>query len=186
MSFMPDIKRIWQFHGAEHKVIHAVENGDPLTVQAAQKYDTVHTRCGTAFLIMVMALAILLFALVPVSAIVSALGVTNAIVVVGIRILSRLLLLPIVAGLAYEITVKWASQHTHLAIVKLIMWPGLMMQRLTTKEPEDDMVEVAIAATKAVLAAEQGIIVPDEENSEEMCESAEAVNKSKEIALPAD
>ena len=160
MSFIPDIKRMWQFHGAEHKVIHVVEKGEPLTVEAAQKYDTVHTRCGTAFLIMVMALAILLFSLVPVAAIVSALGATNAIAVVAIRIVSRLLLLPIVAGLAYELTVKWASKNTHLAIVKVIMWPGLMMQRLTTSKPDDDMVEVALAATRTVLAAEQGMIEP--------------------------
>ena len=160
MSFIPDIKRMWKFHGAEHKVIHAVEKGDPLTIDAANKYDTIHTRCGTAFLIMVMALAILLFSLVPVAAIVSALGVTNPIAVVAIRIVSRLMLLPIVAGLAYELTVKWASRHTHLALVKIIMWPGLMMQRLTTSEPDDDMIEVAITATKTVLAAEQGIIKP--------------------------
>ena len=163
MSFIPDIKRMWQFHGAEHKVIHVVENGDPLTIEAAKKYDTIHTRCGTAFLIMVMALAILLFSLVPVAAIVSVLGVTNAVAVVGIRIVSRLMLLPIVAGLAYELTVKWASKNTHLGIVKIIMWPGLMMQRLTTAEPEDDMIEVAITATKAVLAAEQGMIEAEAE-----------------------
>ena len=163
ISRMPDIKRVFQYHGAEHKTIHAVEAGDPLTVESAKKYNTVHTRCGTAFLVMVMVLAILVFSLVPVSAIVDALGATNYIAIFGIRIASRLLLLPLVVGLAYEVTVKWASKHTHLAIVKVIMWPGLMMQKLTTNEPEDDMLEVAIAATKAVLAAEQGIITPAEE-----------------------
>jgi uncharacterized protein YqhQ len=163
ISRLADIKRVFRFHGAEHKVIHAVENGDPLTVEAAQKYNTLHTRCGTAFMIMVMALAILVFSLVPVNAIVDAFGITNTFAVLGIRILSRLMLLPLVAGLAYEVTVKWASKNTHLGIVKLIMWPGLQMQRLTTGEPDDDMVEVAIAATRAVLAAEQGMIEPEPE-----------------------
>jgi uncharacterized protein YqhQ len=163
ISRMPDIRRIWQYHGAEHKVIHAVEKGDPLTVEAAQKYDTLHARCGTAFLIMVMALAILVFSVVPVDAIAAALGLTHDWAVLAIRIISRILLLPLVAGLAYEVTVKWAANNTHLGIVKLISWPGLMMQRLTTAEPDDEMVEVAIASTVAVLAAEQGMIVPEPE-----------------------
>ncbi|MCL2438492.1 MAG: DUF1385 domain-containing protein [Coriobacteriia bacterium] len=164
ISRMPDIKRVFQYHGAEHKVIHAVEAGDPLTVESAQKYDTMHNRCGTAFLVMVMVLAILVFSMVPVSAIVDALGITNYVAIFGIRIASRLLLLPLVVGLAYEVTVKWASKNTHLGIVKLIMWPGLQMQRLTTGEPDDDMVEVAIAATKSVLAAEQGMVEPESDS----------------------
>jgi len=179
---LPDIKRVFQYHGAEHKVIHAVEKGDPLTVESARGYDTVHTRCGTAFLIMLMAIAILIFSLVPVAAIADWLGATNTIAVFAIRISSRLILLPLVAGLAYELTVKWASKHTHLAIVKLIMWPGLMMQKLTTSEPDDDMIEVAIVATREVLAAEQGIIpeVSDEADGEAIDEvMGEAVPPSE-------
>ncbi|MCL2403174.1 MAG: DUF1385 domain-containing protein [Coriobacteriia bacterium] len=173
ISLLPDIKRVFQFHGAEHKVIQVVENAEPLTVESARKYDTLHTRCGTAFLIMVMALAILVFALVPVDGIATVLGITTdtpmyEAVIFIVRIASRLLLLPLVAGLAYEITVKWASKNTHLGIVKLIMWPGLQMQRLTTGEPDDDMLEVAIAATRAVLAAEQGMIEPEQEEAEEL------------------
>ena len=157
---IPELKRVFQYHGAEHKVIHAVENGDPLTLESAKKYNTIHNRCGTAFLFMLLALAIVVFSLVPVGAIAEAIGATNAIAVFAIRIGSRLLLLPLVAGLAYEVTVKWAAKHTHLAIVKVIMWPGLLMQHLTTSEPDDDMIEVALVATKTVLAAEQGIIAP--------------------------
>jgi len=163
---IPELKRLFQYHGAEHKVIHAVENGDPLTVESAKKYDTIHNRCGTAFLVMLLALAILVFSLVPVGAIADALGATNTFAVFAIRISSRLLLLPLVAGLAYEVTVKWASKHTHLAIVKVIMWPGLLMQRLTTGQPDDDMIEVALASTRAVLAAEQGIIVKEDDTAD--------------------
>jgi len=157
ISRIPDIRRVFRYHGAEHKVISAVENGDPLTVESARKYSNLHTRCGTAFLIMVMALAILVFSLVPVNAMVTAWGITNTFAVLGIRIVSRLLLLPLVAGLAYEVTVKWASKNTHLAIVKIIMWPGLQMQRLTTGEPDDDMIEVAIVAAKCVLEADKAV-----------------------------
>ena len=190
ISRLPDIKRLFQYHGAEHKVIHAVENGDPLTVESARNYDTIHTRCGTAFLIMLMAIAILIFSLVPVAAIADWLGATNTFAVFAIRISSRLLLLPLVAGLAYELTVKWASKHTHLAIVKLIMWPGLMMQKLTTGEPDDDMIEVALAATKEVLAAEQGIIPEaldtDETTSDEAISSSEAAKEGDEAVLPGE
>jgi len=154
ISRIPDIRRVFRYHGAEHKVIYAVENGDPLTVESARKYQTLHTRCGTAFLIMVMVLAILVFSLVPINAMVTAWGITNTFAVLGIRIVSRLMLLPLVAGLAYEVTVKWAAPRTHLAIVKILMWPGLQMQRLTTGEPDDDMIEVAIVAAKTALDAD--------------------------------
>jgi len=188
ISRMPDIKRVFQYHGAEHKVIHAVENADPLTLESAKKYDTLHSRCGTAFLVMVMVLAIAVFSLVPVQAIVEALGTTNYIAIFGIRISSRLLLLPLVVGLAYEVTVKWASKNTHLSIVRAIMWPGLQLQRLTTGEPEDDMIEVAIAATREVLAAEQGIILDatDETASEDKSEGKEEGESKGRIIPPSE
>ncbi|MCL2526712.1 MAG: DUF1385 domain-containing protein [Coriobacteriia bacterium] len=183
ISRIPDIKRVFRFHGAEHKVIQVVEAGEDLTVENARKYSTLHPRCGTAFLIMVMALAILVFSLVPVSAIVSALGITNYVAIVGVRIVSRLALLPIVAGLAYEITVKWASRNTHLKLVQIIMWPGLQMQRMTTGEPDDDMIEVALTSTRAVLAAEQGMIaMPEAEEAEVAAVAADV----EEAVLPAE
>jgi uncharacterized protein YqhQ len=163
ISRLPDIQRVFAFHGAEHKVIQVVEHGEPLAVENARKYDTLHTRCGTAFLIMVMVLAIIVFSLVPVHAIIAALGITNDILAFCVRILSRLLLLPLIAGLAYEVTVKWAAKNTHVPLVKIIMWPGLQMQRMTTSEPDDSMIEVAIASTRAVLAAEQGMVVKGED-----------------------
>ena len=194
ISRIPEIRRTFRFHGAEHKVIHAVENGDPLTVESAKKYDTLHARCGTAFLLMLMVLAILVFSLVPVNAIVDYFGVTNQFGVLGIRLASRLSLLPLVAGLAYELTVKWASKNTHLGIVKVIMWPGLQLQRLTTGEPDDDMIEVAIVATRTVLAAEQGIILEttdeadgtDKAGETETIPPNETAKKGEEPVLPGE
>ena len=151
----PDIHRVFSYHGAEHKTIHCLEHGEELTPANAQKYTTLHLRCGTAFLLMVMVVAILIYTLVPIRLIATQLGITNSwlllLVVIGIR----LLFLPLIAGISYEITVKWAGNHEANPLVRVIMWPGLQMQRLTTAQPTDDMLEAAIAATKAVQAAEE-------------------------------
>jgi uncharacterized protein YqhQ len=145
-----DIQRVFAYHGAEHKTIHAYEHNLPLEPEIIQRYDTLHVRCGTSFLLMVMILAILVFSIVPVRQIAIALGVTSAIGKTLIAIVSRLLLLPLVAGLAYEVTVKWAGNHSENPFVKMLLWPGMQLQRLTTREPDDDMVEVAVAALQAV------------------------------------
>ena len=150
----PDIHRVFSYHGAEHKTIHCLEHGEDLTPEAAQKYTTLHVRCGTAFLLMVMVIAILIYTLVPIKLIATELGVTNSWALLLIVIAIRLILLPVIAGISYEITVKWAGNHENNPLVRVIMWPGLQMQRLTTAEPSDDMLEAAIAATKAVQAAE--------------------------------
>jgi len=163
IGLMPDIRRVFRYHGAEHKVISALEHGDPLTVEAARPYPTLHARCGTAFLIMVMALAILVFSLVPVNLIYESLHITNRFAILGVRIVVRLLLLPLVAGLAYEVTVKWAAPRAEKWYVKPLLWPGLQMQRLTTGEPDDSMLEVAIAATNRVLAGDEEGDEPGEE-----------------------
>lgn len=151
IGLMPDMRRVFMYHGAEHKVIHTVEHGEPLTVENARKYPTLHVRCGTAFLLMVMVISILVFSLVPVKLMVASWGITNKYLVLGIVILSRILLMPVVAGLAYEVTVKWAGPRADKTLVKIMLWPGLQMQRLTTIEPTDDMLEVAIVSTEAVL-----------------------------------
>ncbi|MCL2882559.1 MAG: DUF1385 domain-containing protein [Coriobacteriia bacterium] len=150
----PDIHRVFSYHGAEHKTIHCLEHGEELTPANAQKYSTQHIRCGTAFLLMVMVVAILIYTLVPIRFIAAQLGVTNRWLLLLLVIGIRLLFLPIIAGISYEITVKWAGRHEGNALVRAIMWPGLQMQRLTTAEPTDAMLEAAIAATKAVQAAE--------------------------------
>lgn len=151
IGLMPDMRRVFMYHGAEHKVIHTVEHGEPLTVENARKYPTLHVRCGTAFLLMVMVISILVFSLVPIKLMVASWGVTNKYLVLGIVILSRVVLMPVVAGLAYEVTVKWAGPRADKPLVKFMLWPGLQMQRLTTIEPTDDMLEVAIVSTEAVL-----------------------------------
>jgi uncharacterized protein YqhQ len=136
-----DIQRVFAYHGAEHKTIHAYEHGLPLDPEHIQEFDTLHIRCGTSFLLMVMIVAILVFSLVPSPNI-------------WWRIASRILLLPLVAGLAYEITVKWAGNHSENPVVKFLLWPGMQLQRLTTAEPDDSMVEVAVAAMGPVIARE--------------------------------
>jgi uncharacterized protein YqhQ len=154
VGLMPDIRRVFAYHGAEHKSIHAYEHGMPLDAEHIQRYQTLHVRCGTAFLLMVMVIAIVVFSLVPVAAILKLAGITTGPLVVVFRILIRIVLLPLVAGLAYEVTVKWAGQRPENPFVKVLLWPGMQLQRMTTREPDDGMVEVAVAALKAVAERE--------------------------------
>lgn len=152
VGFMPDIRRVFAYHGAEHKSIHAYEHGLPLEARYIQRYGTLHVRCGTAFLLMVMVVSIAVFSLVPGKVILGFWGITSALAIVAFNIISRIILMPLVAGLAYEITVKWAGSHSEEPLVKLLLWPGMQLQRLTTREPDDSMVEVAVVALKAVAA----------------------------------
>lgn len=137
---MKDIKRVFEYHGAEHKTIHCFENGLELTPANAQGFYTLHPRCGTSFLMFVMVISLILF---------SFLGWPSLL----FRILSRLLLIPVVAGLSYEL-LKWAGRSNNW-FVEIMSVPGLYLQKLTTREPDDSQLEIAIAALKAVL-------VPDE------------------------
>ena len=152
---MEDIKRVFGYHGAEHKTIHAYEHNLPLEPDLIQRYETLHVRCGTSFLLMVMILAILVFSLVPVRLIAESMGVDSRIGITVIAIIARLIFLPLVAGLAYEVTVKWAGNHSTNPFVKVLLWPGMQLQRMTTREPTDDMVEVAIAAMLPIIAREE-------------------------------
>ena len=137
VSMMKDIKRLWQYHGAEHKTIHCYENGDELTVDNVRKYTTKHPRCGTSFVFLVMVVSIIVF---------SFLGWHSVIV----NILLRLVFIPLVAGISYEL-LKFAGRHSDWKAMKIINAPGMLFQLFTTKEPDDSQMEVAIEAFKNVL-----------------------------------
>lgn len=154
ISRIEDIQRVFGYHGAEHKTIHAYEHGLPLETPLIQRYSTQHVRCGTSFLLMVMVIAILVFSLVPVGRLAEAYELTGAARLLLV-VLSRIILMPLVAGLAYEVTVKWAGSRPDNPVVKVLLWPGLQMQRMTTNEPDDGMVEIAVAATQLVIAREE-------------------------------
>ncbi len=152
---MKDIKRMFAYHGAEHKTIHCYENGLPLTVENARRFPRLHVRCGTAFLIMVMIISILVYTIVPIDMLISAWGVADGAPTLALVIVARILLMPVIAGISYEITVKWAGSRPENPIVKLILWPGMQMQYLTTNEPDDGQIECAIAAMEQVLLREE-------------------------------
>ncbi|MEA2607996.1 MAG: hypothetical protein QOJ75_239 [Chloroflexota bacterium] len=136
----PDIRRVFQYHGAEHMTIHALEAGDPLTVAAVRKYPTAHQRCGTEFLVVVILLSIVAFSVV---------GRQEPLVMVG----SRILLIPVIAAVGYEI-LRFGAKHRANPLVKVLLYPGLVVQMITTKQPTDDMIEVAIVSMEQALEAD--------------------------------
>jgi uncharacterized protein YqhQ len=146
VSRAPDIYRVFQYHGAEHMTIHALEAGDPLTVDAVRKYPTAHHRCGTEFLVILILLAIFTFSLV---------GKQEPLVMIG----SRILLIPVLAAVGYEI-LKLGARFRHNPLVRVIMYPGILVQMITTKRPTDDMIEVAISSMEEALVAD-GNQIPD-------------------------
>lgn len=158
IGFMPDIKRMFCYHGAEHKAIHCFEHGVPLTPENAACFPRLHVRCGTAFLVMVMVLAILVYTLVPVDQLIAAWGITDSIAKFVLVIVSRIALMPVIAGVTYEVTVRWAGSNPDNPLVRVVLWPGMQMQRLTTKEPDAGMLECAIAALEAVHATEEASV----------------------------
>ncbi|MBN2852096.1 MAG: DUF1385 domain-containing protein [Clostridia bacterium] len=141
VSKMKDIRRVWMYHGAEHKTISTYEHDEELTVENTKKYTTFHKRCGTSFMFLVLIISIIVFSFT---------GWHSAI----INVLIRLALIPVVAGISYEF-IKLAGRTDGL-FSKVVSAPGMWLQRLTTKEPDDDMVEVAIAAFKAVMPEVEG------------------------------
>lgn len=151
---MEDIKRMFGYHGAEHKTIHCFEHGLALTPENARSFPRLHVRCGTAFLIMVMIIAILVYTITPLNALIAAWGVPDGPVKLALVIAVRIALMPVIAGISYEITVKWAGSHPENPLVKVILWPGMQMQKLTTREPDDGQIECAIAAMRKVLERE--------------------------------
>ena len=152
---MSDIKRMFGYHGAEHKTIHCYEHGLPLTPENARQFPRLHVRCGTAFLIMVMIIAIFVYTITPLNGLISAWGVPDGAPKLALVIVARIVLMPVIAGISYEITVRWAGSHPDNPLVKVVLWPGMQMQYLTTNEPDDGMLECAIAAMKQVLEREE-------------------------------
>lgn len=135
ISLMKDIRRVYQYHGAEHKCINCIESGRPLTVRNVMRCSRLHRRCGTSFMLIVMIISVILFFFIRVEA-------------VWLKLLLRLLLIPVIAGISYEV-LRIAGKFDNL-FVRIISAPGLWLQRLTTREPEEEMVEVAIAAIEKV------------------------------------
>jgi uncharacterized protein YqhQ len=142
ISFLPDLRRVFQYHAAEHKAINAYEAGEELEPARVQRFSLIHPRCGTAFLLWVMVIAIFVFAFFGRPA-------------WYWLILTRILLLPVIAGLAYEL-IRFAGKHTDNRVVMTLLAPGLWLQRLTTREPTLDQLEVSIRALREVLALEKG------------------------------
>lgn len=134
ITLLPDVKRVFAYHGAEHKAINAYEDAAPLEVEAARKYGTAHVRCGTNFMFSVLIIAIFVFALVGSQPI-------------WLMALSRILLIPVIAGVAYEIT-HFNARHTRSSLVRAALTPGLRLQSLTAKAPDDSQLEVALSALK--------------------------------------
>ncbi len=143
ISRMEDIQRVFQYHGAEHKSIFAFEAGDELSVANVRRYSRLHPRCGTSFLLIVMLVSIAVFSLIP------------KLWPFYLKAGSRIVLLPMIAGISYEF-LKWSATHNDHPIVKMIITPGLALQRLTTREPDDGQLEVAIRAMNEALEMNAG------------------------------
>jgi len=140
IGLMPDVKRVYAYHGAEHMTIHALEHNDPLDPAHVSQYPPAHPRCGTAFLLEVVAISVVLFAL---------LGTPD----LWIRILSRVLLIPVIAGIAYEL-LRLGGKYPDSPFMKVIVAPGLLLQALTTRYPDESQMEVAIASMEELLKRE--------------------------------
>lgn len=140
IGLLPDIRRVYAYHGAEHKAVNAYEDGAPLEPTAVSAYRTVHPRCGTSFLLIVVVVSFIAFALLGQPPLLE-------------RVLSRIVLLPVIVAVAYEL-VKWGAAHQHQPFVRALLLPGLALQQLTLREPTLDQVEVAVAALQGALSAD--------------------------------
>ncbi|HIQ71396.1 MAG TPA: DUF1385 domain-containing protein [Candidatus Onthenecus intestinigallinarum] len=146
IGLMPDMRRIYQYHGAEHKTVYCHEAGLPLTPDNARRFSRLHPRCGTSFLLLVMVISILVGSVAD-QVIIALTSIEK--LSFGLRFVRSLLILPLIAGISYEVLKGLA--HSENRCVRALRWPGLMMQHLTTREPDDQMLEVAIASMKAAL-----------------------------------
>ncbi|MBI2324940.1 MAG: DUF1385 domain-containing protein, partial [Chloroflexi bacterium] len=140
ISFLPEIRRVFAYHGAEHMTIHAFEHGEPLELARVEPYPTAHPRCGTAFLLLVVVVAVVLFTFMPRANIV-------------VDLVARLLLVVPVAAISYEI-LKFGAAHETNPFMRAVVWPGLLLQGITTRRPEPQMIEVAIASLEEALAGD--------------------------------
>jgi uncharacterized protein YqhQ len=157
IALMPDVKRLFGYHGAEHKTINAYEAGDELTPEVVARYPIEHPRCGTAFLLTVVFVSVLVFSL---------LGRPPF----ALLILSRVILIPVIAGIAYEL-LRWTARNIDKPWVRAIVTPNLMLQHLTTRQPDLGMIEVAIAAFKRVLVSEG--MLKEEEGAQPVADGAQ-------------
>ena len=162
IGLMQDIKRVFAYHGAEHMTVHAYEHNEPLEVEAVRRYPTAHNRCGTAFLLVVMVVAIVVFTF---------LGRPS----LPVSIASRIVLVPVIAGISYEV-IRFSGAHAGNFLVKAIVYPSLALQRLTTRQPDDQQIEVAIRAMKHAIAVDSGMVEeePDQGEDEALSSGAEA------------
>lgn len=140
LNLIPDVKRVFAYHGAEHKVVNAYEAGIPLELEAVKGYSTGHIRCGTNFLLVVLIVAIFLFAL---------LGRPE----MWLRLLSRIVLIPVIAALSYEI-IRLGAAYAHNPVVRILLTPGLALQAMTTRQPNDSQLEAALLALKGAIEAD--------------------------------
>lgn len=140
ISFMPDVRRVFAYHGAEHMTIHAYEHGEPLRVEDVEKYPTAHPRCGTAFLLLVVFVSVILFLF---------LERTNPIV----ALVERLVLVLPIASISYEV-LRLGAKHERSPLMRILVFPGLLLQRVTTRQPTPQMIEVAIASLEEALAGD--------------------------------
>ena len=146
VSQTKDIKRVFSYHGAEHKTIFCYEHREALTVENVRKQSRFHPRCGTSFILVVAVISIFVFILVN-----AFLGVDN----IFLRMLLKIALLPVVVAVTYELN-RWLGRHDDLTFARVLSWPGKQLQHITTKEPDDSMIEVAIAALELVIPEEEG------------------------------
>ncbi len=141
IGFLADVRRVYEYHGAEHKSIHALEAGDPLTPEFVQRHPTAHVRCGTSFLLTVVVVSVIVFA---------AVGHPD----LWLRVLSRIVLIPVIAAIAYEL-IRLGGAFEQNPITRILMWPNLALQAITTKPPDNEQVEVALRALREVIEAEE-------------------------------
>jgi uncharacterized protein YqhQ len=167
MGMMPDIKRVFSYHGAEHKTVNAYEAGVPMEVDEVQKFGTAHVRCGTSFLFLVLVIAIFVFSLVGRPAL-------------WIMVISRVLLLPVIAALGYEV-IYLTAKYTDNRLVKIIQWPGLALQSMTTAEPTGPQVEVAIAAMQRAVAIDEGLAPEAEDEADVEAEAGPAPSETEPL-----
>ena len=140
IGLLPDIRRVFAYHGAEHMTIHAREHGQPLDTASIRQFDTAHPRCGTAFILVVLVVAIIVHVFWTPPGLID-------------RVISRVVVLPLIAGLSYEI-IRFSGFHAENLLVKAIIWPNLLLQALTTRQPDDDQIEVAVRALEGALEAD--------------------------------
>ncbi len=150
ISHFPEVRRLFQYHGAEHKSIYTYENGEELTLENARKYSTWHPRCGTAFLLIVMVVAILIFSLFSKD------------LPVWEKIMVRLILIPVIAGVSYEI-IKFTDRKRQKKWAQVLITPGLWLQKITTLPPDDSQIQVALTALKSVIGEERSTLKVDEQ-----------------------